>query len=432
MAGFWLRGRRRPAVVEELPPEFRGLNIRKNFTSLIIDAAGWPLGQSFLSPQTVLPMFIAVLSKSNFTIGLVVAVQSVGQLATQLLASNRVERMPAKKVFVFVVGVLVERVPFLLLALAIFVTPRNDVLLAVFFVCWIVSNIGVGINLPAYIGLFAKLIPPALRGRLTGIGNAVGTLLAVGGAYLTTVLLANSSGNTGFGWVFLIGFIFLTLSVIPFLFVDEPLRPVEGSRPRTIDYLRELPAILKKNRPFANYVILQTTLQFVLASTPFITGYAALKLGASEQSVGVSTGIFMAASTVGSFLFGLIADSGGYRRVLLLGAGLAAVTFGILIFSPSLVVVWVCYFIAGLFMSAVSLGNNMSMEYSSPEKAVTYSTIMFSAGGPIRAIGPLLLGLLADRVSIVAVFVIVSIVSLTALYFGITRVTEPRLVRVPS
>jgi hypothetical protein len=42
------------------------------------------------------------------------------------------------------------------------------------------------------------------------------------------------------------------------------------------------------------------------------------------------------------------------------------------------------------------------------------------------------LGLLADRVSIVLVFVIVTVMSLGALYFGIQRVTEPRLVRVPS
>ncbi len=428
----WPRRRRRHTPGEELPPEFRSLDTRRNFTALIIDAAGWPLGQSFLSPQTVLPMFIAVLSKSNFTIGMVVAIQSIGQLVMQILASNRVERMPRKKIYVFVVGVLVERLPYLLLAVAIFLFSNNQLLLVIFFACWIVANVGVGVNLPAYIGLFAKVMAPVLRGRLTGIGNAAGTLLAVGGAYLTTRLLEHGSGNSGFGWVFVIGFVILTVTVVPFLFIDEPTVHEEGPRRKTLAYVRELPAVLTTNRPFAGFVIMQTTLQFIAASTPFITGYAALKLGASEQSAGIFTGIFMAASTVGSFLFGFIADSHGYRRVLLIGAGLAVLTYGTLAFSPSLEVVWGCYFTAGLLMSAVSLGTNMSMEYTTPNRAVTYSTIMFSAGAPVRAVGPLLLGLLADRVSMTLVFVLVGAAGLFALLFGLQRVADPRRVRVSS
>ena len=74
MALRWLRGKFRVTAVRD--PQFRGLDIRRNFIALLIDAAGWPLGQSFLSPQTILPMFIALLTRSSFVIGLVVAVQS--------------------------------------------------------------------------------------------------------------------------------------------------------------------------------------------------------------------------------------------------------------------------------------------------------------------------------------------------------------------
>ncbi len=406
------------------------INLRRNIPIFLVDAIGWNLGQSFLSPQTILPLFIALLSKSNFLIGLIVAVQSVGQLFPQLFAANFAEHLPRKRGYVVIVGVFLERAPYLILALALVWLRAPAFLLGLFFASWAIANFGTGINTPPFWALYAKGMPAERRGRVSGIGTSVGTLLAVGGAFLATVILDRFGGLRAFTWIFAIGFVILLVSVIPLGFVDEPPEATPETRRRVGPYLRDILAILRSNRPFARYVALQSTIQLAAAAIPFITSYAILRLGATEGSVGVFTAILMAATAAGSLLLGWIADAKGYRMVLVIGSALAIVLFGMLVASPSLKLVYAAFFLSGLVTSAVYLGNNMAMEYCKPERAATYAAILFTAGAPIRTLGPILLGLLADGMGMPIVFAIVAVTGLLALYFALYRVTDPRLSRV--
>jgi len=409
----------------------RAINVRRNIPLFLADAIGWNLGQSFLSPQTILPLFIALLSKSNFLIGLIVAVQSVGQLFPQLFAANLVEHLPVKRRYVVIVGVFLERVPFLILALAVFWLRTPVLLLGLFFVCWAIANFGTGLNMPPFMALYAKGMPSERRGRVSGVGTSAGTLLAVGGAFLATLILERTAGLGAFTWIFLIGFVVLFVSVLPLGFVDEPHEETPATRRPVSSYLREIPEILRSNRPFASYVALQATIQLAVSATPFITGYAVLKLGATEGSVGLFTATLMAATAAGSLLFGLIADARGYRRVYVIGSALALLLYVLLIASPSLPLVYAAYFLSGLMMGAVYLGNNMAMEFCKPAKAATYSAIVFTAGAPTRIVGPLVLGVVADALGMPVVFALVAGSALLALYLSLFRLREPRTTRIP-
>lgn len=420
-----------------LPPRDSGtpagsapLNLRRNVIAMLIDGVGWPLGQSFLSPQTILPLFIALLSRSSFIIGLVVAVQSLCQLLPQLFIANRLEHMKIRRVFVVVIGVIMERLPYLVLAAAILFVPNHLLLLLLFFGCWIVANVGTGLNMPAFLGLFAKTIPVKLRGRVGGAGTSAGTLLAVGGAYVTTIILGHTSGLTGFSWLFSIGFLILLASVIPLGFVDEPPSETNAQRKPTLDYLRELPPLLRENRHFATYVLFQTIIQLAISAVPFITAYTVLKLGVTTAKVGLSTAILMAAAAVGSLTFGLLADRRGYRMVFIAATACALLAYGVLILLPSLGVVYLCYFLAGLLLSAQFMVNNMAMEYCAPAKAGTYTAIAFTASAPVKVVGPLVLGALASGLGMRVVFSIVAFVTLAALYLVLFRVKDPRYLRV--
>lgn len=405
---------------------FGHLNIRKNFLVLFVEAAGRPLGNSFLSPETVLPMFVALLSKSNSAVGLVVAIQGIAQIAVQVLAANRVERVRRKSRLLVVFNVFVGRLPFLVVAAVVFLPATHSVVFPVFLVCWVLANMSIGLSLPTYFGLYATTIPPALRGRLTGTAGALGKLFAVAGASITAVILSRAPGTYGFGWLFVIGFAILTLTVIPVMFADEPPASATTEVTKTFAYIRGLPSILRRDREFAGYVLVQAIMLFLFATAPFITSYAALKLGAPTASVGVATALLMISSMAGNVVFGLLADRRGYRSVLMAGACVAIVTYGVLATSPPMGVVWICYFLAGLFMSACQLGNNMAMEFGTRDKAVTHSTITFAAGAPMRSLGPLLLGVVADRASISVVFVSIMLVAVAALLLAAFRLHEPR------
>ena len=162
------------------------IDVRRNRRCLLTDAIGWPLGQSYLAPQTILATFTARLTGSNVLVGVMTGLQATCQLLPQLLAAHWVERLRRTRVYVVVIGVVVERLPVLALALAILTLRSAQTLVVVFFACWAVMNLGTGVNLPAFMALFAKSMPAEGRGRVTGLGNSIGTMLAAGGAVLAS------------------------------------------------------------------------------------------------------------------------------------------------------------------------------------------------------------------------------------------------------
>lgn len=407
-----------------------GLHLRRNIVIFLIDAVGWPLGQSFLSPQTILPLFIALLSGSPFVIGLVVTVQNVCQLVPQLFIANRLEHMPIKRIYVVVIGVIMERLPYIVLAVVVLLVASHSTVLVIFFGLWIFANVGTGLNMPAFYGMYAKAIPTEIRGRLGGVGNSGGTLIAVLGAYATTIILQHLPGMIGFSHIFIIGFVILLVSVLPLGWTDEPPSEVSRTRKANLDYLRELPRLLRENRQFARYVAFQAAIQLPISAVPFITAYAVLKLHVTTSTIGLFTGILMGATAIGSFLLGLLADRRGYRRVFAITSVFAILGYGILAFLPSLSLVYLSYFLAGLLLSTQFMASNMAMEFCTPGKAITYTAIVFTASAPIKVVGPLVLGFLAARVGMVPLFLLVVLASAVALYLITFRVADPRYARV--
>jgi MFS family permease len=399
---------------------------RRNFVALLIDAIGWPLGQSFLSSQTILPMFVARLSGSNALVGLMNGIQSFGTLFPQLIAANRVEELPSKKRYLLTVGMLVERLPFLVLAISAFLIRDAAVLLAVFFACWSVTSFGNGFNLPAYMGLLASVIPAKRRGMIMGLGNGVGTLLATGGAYLARHLLQTETGLRGYAWCFLLGVSFMVLSLVPMAFVDEGRTHARSKRQSLVEFLREVPSVIRTNGSFGNYIFMQICLQLPLTGVAFLTSYAILDLQVSEPIVALCSALFMGASTVGSLLCGLLGDSGGYRRVFIIGSVFGIAAYSLMATSPQLSVVYVAFAASGILTSSVWVGNNMSLEFCHESRAATYSAVAFTCTAPFRTFLPVLAGWSADRIGFVPVFIWMAASSLIALYLAVVRVSDPR------
>jgi MFS family permease len=399
---------------------------RRNFACFLSDAVGWPLGQSFLSPETILPMFVARLSGLHVLIGLLVGIQSFGHLVPQLFAANLIERLPIKKRYVVKLGILGERLPLLIIALAVFAGPSPLLLLVIFYLAWAVSNVATGFNMPAFLTLYAKSVSPGMRGRITGLGNSVGMLFAVSGAFVARTLLERLSGLEAYGWVFLIGVAILLASVVPLGLVNEPEErsPAVGRRLR--DYLRQLPRILRGNDNFRTYVLMQVALQMGFVSISFITGYAVLRLGASEGTVALYTATFMAGNALGSLALGFLADARGYRVVYLAGAVCGLLGYGVMVTSPGSLVLFAVFALVGVFRGALAVGDNMAMEFARPEQAATYTAMMFTATSPFRVVLPLAAGAVADAIGTVSVFAVAAAAIVAALALGGLRLKDPR------
>lgn len=404
----------------------------KNFLCLLSDAVGWPLGNSFLSHETIVPLFISRITASNFLLGLISGIYSFGQFAPQLIAANWIEKLPIKKKYVVILGILGERLPLLLLALAVFFMDSPTVLLVLFYLLWTISHTATGLNLPAFLNLFAKTIPAHRRGIISGIGHTGGTLLAVFGAYAARTILQNSEGLIGYAWCFLIGFVFLLLSIIPLGLIDELPDDVHHSGRRLRDYLKELPAIVRGNLPFTWYIVVHILLQVAFALILFLTAYAIKDLQVSEGTIALCTAVIMAFRAGGSIVFGYIGDKRGYRIVLIISAIGAVITYAIMCFSPSIFLVYVGFAFAGLFTGAIMVATNMTMEYSDTKKTATYVAIVFTATVPFKVGIPILAGLMADVAGLQAVFILSLVLSAGALVTAVVKLQDPRFFKSPT
>lgn len=93
-------------------------NYRWNFTVKLLEWVFFSMGMSFVSLNTVLPAFVRHLTSSNFLIGLVPSLYTLGLLLPQILTANFTQKLRRNK-DLLIFAALGERIPWLLLFLAV-------------------------------------------------------------------------------------------------------------------------------------------------------------------------------------------------------------------------------------------------------------------------------------------------------------------------
>ncbi|MCB0068181.1 MAG: hypothetical protein KDD77_13550, partial [Caldilineaceae bacterium] len=154
-------------------------NLTWNFTVNLIDIAFITLGISLVSRDTVLPVLVSTLTDSNLAIGLIAALYGLGIYLPQLFTANFTERLRYKKPFVMLVGSVGERLPYLLMGVAVwfFAVPAPQMALVLVLGCLAMSGLSAGAATPAWYDMIAKVIPVSRRGLWSGLGHGLGALM---------------------------------------------------------------------------------------------------------------------------------------------------------------------------------------------------------------------------------------------------------------
>src|SRR5690606_29649657 len=123
-------------------------------------------GISLVSRDTVLPVLVSTLTDSNLAIGLIAALYGLGIYLPQLFTANFTERLRYKKPFVMLVGSVGERLPYLLMCVAVwlFAVPAPRLPRICVLGCLAMSGFSAGAATPAWYDMIAKVIPVSRRG----------------------------------------------------------------------------------------------------------------------------------------------------------------------------------------------------------------------------------------------------------------------------
>jgi MFS family permease len=298
-------------------------HLRRNLGLTIGEIVCFSIGIACFDSGTVLASFVATLTASTILLGLLSTVFQVSVGLPQLAAARFLAHRPRK--LPFVVGAsLCRNTPLYILAAATWFRPPAPVLLAVFFVCYALFALGMGMESVAWLDIFAKIAPQERRGQIFAIGRTLGNLCSFGAGFLVArILAAEGQFPRNYALLFLVTALLMTAAMTVFALVREPIErsaPAQGAVPQGVPDDRAVIVqgrrIWRQDGVFRRYVIARIAYVAHLVAVPFYLLFAREAVGIDDATIGV----FVSASMVGqlgaNLVWGWISARFGNRRVV--------------------------------------------------------------------------------------------------------------------
>lgn len=406
-------------------------NKRWNFFANAADLTAVNLAKSFVFSTTILPIYASYLTTSSVLIGLIPAVLEVGFLLPQILMARHAEASDRMKPFVVKVSVW-ERLPYLFLALSVFLWPGAP---PAFAYAMLVVNIAVasgsgGIATPAWKTMLGKVIDRDSRGRLFALGLGIGGFLGIGGALLTRYILEQVPYPQSYGYCFALAFGGQALSWIFLTLNREPAKPMDPNRTGFAEYARKLPLVLSEDKNFTRYLAGQVFMTIGTMAATFYVLYGTQRFDMTDQYAASLTMIALVSQSAGTPVLGWISDRLGHKLMSEWSALLGIGGLLLALIAPGPAVLAGTFVLMNLGRTAMVVSRmSITMEFSPIEKLPTYTALSGTLLAIPTLLAPVIGGWIIDLAGYHATFVIAIGVSLTGYLTSRIGVVDPRVVR---
>lgn len=400
-------------------------NLKRNYTANLIHGVFGMTGFRLIYAPTIIPAYIFFLTGSAAAVGLGTALLQVGGTLSPILSGARIESRNRILPYAISVGSMM-RVMVLALAIAAW-TLEGTALLVVTLAAFLLLGFFSGAQRVAFQMLMAKLIPMDRRGRLQGIRNMIGGMIAAGLAWIAGHYFIEQQwfGN-GYATTFLLAFLLTTVGLVVLkLGIREPDAP----RLRAAIPLRERFAqfaMLLSHRGFRGFLVAHAFGTIARVGLPFWTLYVGDRMGMDGALIGTLSLAFLGADTVSNLVWGGVGDRYGFRLVYI-GALLSSLAgMALLVTGTGWVVI--AAFVAlgfgfsGWMMAAVTL----VLEFGEHEDIPMRLALLTTTEGAIASIGPIAAGLAVAAMGYTPLIVAAFVSLAAALLFVLILVREPR------
>lgn len=413
---------------QHIDPEVRQ-HFRPNVINNALDGIIWLLGESFVSVNTILPVFASTLTSSAVLIGLVPALTNAGWFIPQLIMAGHVQRLTRKMPFAKAMSI-VERLPYIFLPLtAYFLNWLSKDMILVFFlvvVAW--RGIASGMIALPWQEVIATVIPPPFRSRFFGISRTFGRIMGVVGSGITTIILARFIYPNNYAVSFLIGGAFIWLSYFFFARTVEPNsdhKPGDNqplSKQGIWNDFKKYKFILNRDSNFVRYLISRILFQLGSMAIAFFAVYGINNYQLADQQAAIFSGMMFFSATLGCIILGVVGDNLGPRKTLLISDVLLASALLLAFISPGLWSIYVIFLILGFAQSGYILGELIiAMELGPDDERPIYIGLARTLPGIFVLIAPLVGGMLIEQFSYRTMFLVALVFSLagTAFLLGV-------------
>jgi MFS family permease len=414
------------AITEESYRAQVRADLPRNYAVSLVHGLLGMTGFRLISAPTFVPAYIFLLSGSEIAVGAALASQHLGSAMTAVWGATLIEHRKRVLPVGNTVGMLL-RMQLLGLALTGYFLSGEWTLIAA---CVFLGLFGLfnGMQSVIFHFLLSKVIPVYQRGRLTGLRNFLGGLIAaavafLGGKYLVQT---NAFGN-GYASTFMVAFILTSLGLVALSFMREPEPPQVREPVRFWSRINDLPDLLRSDTAFTCFFVARALAALGMAAVPFYALYASKWIGLSGVTLGYLSLAFLLAQTMSNLGWGWIADRHGNRLVFLASVGIWAVSAAALMMSASLPVFLLVFCGLGAGLGGFQIAaQNMVFEFGNRHDLPMRIAVSDTASYLMMAAGPLLGGFVAHHYSYTSMFLLVIGVKLVSLTLVGLLVAEPR------
>jgi len=411
-------------------------DIDKNFWMNALDGAFF-MGAIAIVPQmTILPAYVAKFTSNEYIINLIPALAVLGSMGPQLFVASHTETLRFKKSRMLLTGWF-QRLPWLVLAIAsLFVFPGKPwIPLVLFFVIYMTYSVSGGFNMPVWSDIVAKVVPRDRRGRLFSWRNGLGAALGLAGSSIATVILTRLKFPLNYSALFAIFFVLTSVSLLFLYFIKEPPAVEVKAKRKLSEYLKSLPAIIRKNPNYTRFILSSVLLALAGLSGGLVAKYGIVTfdLGTKDWVFGRISFLSVLVQILTIFLFGRLGDRKGHKINLMIGSAVMVVAMADILFMPRRIEFFYLYYILqSLAMSAYAVSSfNILFEFCTEKDRPTYVSLRNTIIAPVNFLAPMAGAFLARNTGYTALFsVALGLYVLNLIYLGF-KVHEPRK-RSPS
>jgi hypothetical protein len=289
----------------------------------LLDYVWFGVAFTFFSPDTVVPGLVGQLIDSAFAIGLVSATFKIGWLLPQLAVARAINHKPRKMPYL-VIG-LIGRIAFFLVALILQSRlPRYPTMLILSTACFVFFTSFDALAGVAWFDIMARAIPPKMRGRMFGIGQAISGLIGIGAGALIKLILEHGSFPDNYAIIFALAGLMLIPSTIGILLIREPAPDVTAGQEENKvkgGWMKRLLA----EPTYRRLTICRILVGMIALATPFYVKHAQTVLGLPESAIGDFVIAQTITGVVISAVLGLVHERQGPRAVIRIGTAAAVV-----------------------------------------------------------------------------------------------------------
>jgi len=402
-------------------------NLKRNYVGHYLHGMLGMTGFRLVNAPTFLPAYLHAVSGSNAIVGLGLALQQVGGVISPIFGATRVEHRAKVMPAAVLLGSL-GRLAILGMAVAGWLLSDAPLVWALLFFIFM-FGVFMGAQRVVFSLLMARVIPISRRGRLQAWRNATGGAIAAVLAYFAGKYFIgpNLFGN-GYSTTFVLAFVLTSAGLWALqVLMREPQPPTLRAQARFRDRLREFPDLIRQDRAYGFFLLVQMLATSARIATPFYILYVGKVVGTDGATLGLLSFAFLGADTASNLVWGYLGDKTGFRLVLVVSL-VAWIAATILLLNVH--EVWATFTaFAGLGAAAsgyMMAAQTMILEFGAREDLPMRIAVSATAESITATAGPLIGGLVAELSGYTVVFGASLGFLIAALVILLLAVQDPR------